>query len=115
MALKFVERTKEEKKQAEVEVGSAIDVDIGRPISPNVLSQLGDDIYKIVNYGPIVLIVLRYSSYSWYEPATAILKEFYNSVDREPPEWIDLLAEQTIVQETSEEKQFELRGYIIIV
>jgi hypothetical protein len=77
------------------------------------LKTLGDFVATYVLKHPE--LILRYSSYSWYEPATAILKEFYNSVDREPPAWIDLLAEQTIVQETSEEKQFELRGYIIIV
>jgi hypothetical protein len=43
---------------------------------------------------------------------TTILKEFYKSVDRDPPEWIDLIAEQTIVEELSEERQFELRGFL---
>jgi hypothetical protein len=54
-----------------------------------------------------------YSSYSWYDPATLILKEFYKAAGRdELPEWLDLIAEQTIVQETQEERSFELIGFL---
>ena len=56
--------------------------------------------------------ILKYSSYVWYEPATTILKAFYRSVDIEPPAWIDLVAEQTIVKEVGEEKQLEFRGFL---
>ena len=56
--------------------------------------------------------ILKYSSYAWYEPATTILKEFYRSVDKDPPAWIDLIAEQTIVKEVGEEKQLEFRGFL---
>lgn len=74
------------------------------------LKVLGDFVARYVIEHPE--LILKYSSYSWYEPATIILKEFYKSVDKEPPSWIDLVAEQTIVKEVSEEKQFELRGFL---
>jgi hypothetical protein len=74
------------------------------------LKVLGDFVARYVIDHPE--LILKYSSYSWYEPATIILKEFYKSVDIEPPTWIDLIAEQTIVQEVSEESQFEIRGFL---
>jgi hypothetical protein len=73
------------------------------------LKMLGDFVIRYVIEHPE--IILRYSSYSWNERATTILKEFYKSVDREPPEWVNLVAEQTLVQEVGEERQFELRGF----
>ena len=62
-------------------------------------------------------LVTEYSSYSWHETATTILKEFYKAAGREDnsndiPAWLDLIAEQTIVQETQEESSFELRGFL---
>ena len=73
------------------------------------LKTLGDFVARYVMEHPEIL---KYSSYSWNERATTILKEFYRSVDVEPPTWTDLIAEQTIVQEVSEERQFELRGFL---
>ena len=73
------------------------------------LKTLGDFVARYVIEHPEIL---KYSSYSWNERATTILKEFYKSVDVEPPTWIDLIAEQTIVQEVSEERQFEIRGFL---
>jgi len=74
------------------------------------LKTLGDFVTRYVIEHPDT--VLRYSSYSWHERGTTILKELYKSVDKEPAEWIDLIAEQTIVQEVNEERQFELRGFL---
>jgi hypothetical protein len=73
------------------------------------LKPLGDFVARYIIEHPEIL---KYSSYSWYDHATIILKEFYKSVDKEPPAWIDLIAEQTIVKEVSEERQFELRGFL---
>lgn len=73
------------------------------------LKVLGDFVAMYVIEHPDIL---KYSSYLWYEPAATILKEFYKSVDEEPPEWIDLIAEQTVVKEVREEKQLELRGFL---
>ena len=73
------------------------------------LKTLGDFVARYVIEHPEIL---KYSSYSWNERATTILKEFYKSVDVEPPTWIHLIAEQTIVQEVSEERQFEIRGFL---
>jgi hypothetical protein len=74
------------------------------------LRTLGDFVARYVIEHPD--LILGYSSHLWYEPATIILKEFYKSVDLKPPDWIDLLAEQTLVKESSEETQFELRGFL---
>jgi hypothetical protein len=74
------------------------------------LKTLGDFVARYIIEHPE--IILRYSSYSWNECATAILKELYRSVGKEPAEWIDLIAEQTIVKEVSEEKQLEFRGFL---
>ena len=73
------------------------------------LKPLGDFVAHYIIEHPEIL---NYSSYSWDEHATIILKEFYKSVDAEPPEWIDFIAEQTIVQEVGEERQFEIRGFL---
>ena len=56
--------------------------------------------------------ILKYSSYAWDEQARMILKEFYKSVDKDPPVWIDLIAEQTIIKEVGEENQLEFRGFL---
>ena len=75
-----------------------------------IFSVYGDFVASYVIKNPD--LVLGYSSYSWHEPATIILKEFYKSAGVEPPSWLDLLAEQTIIQEAKEERQFELRGFL---
>ena len=76
------------------------------------LSVYGDFVASYVIKNPE--LVLNYSSYSWHEPAITILKEFYKAAGvTEPPEWLNLLAEQTIVQEAKEERQFELRGFLL--
>jgi hypothetical protein len=62
--------------------------------------------------------LIHYSSFLWHEPATKILKEFYKSagiyddVPQQLPSWLDLLQEQTVVQEAREEKHFELVGFL---
>jgi hypothetical protein len=75
-----------------------------------IVSVYGDFVASNVIKNPD--LILGYSSYTWHEPATIILKEFYRSTGVEPSEWLDLLAEQTIVQEAKEERQFELRGFL---
>lgn len=75
-----------------------------------MLAVYGDFVASCVIKDP--QLVLSYSSYAWHEPATMILKKFYESADITPPSWLDLLAEQTIVQEAEEERQFELRGFL---
>ena len=72
-----------------------------------IVSVYGDFVSSYVIKNPD--LILGYSSYTWHEPATIILKEFYRSTGVEPSEWLDLLAEQTIVQEAKEERQFELQ------
>jgi hypothetical protein len=59
--------------------------------------------------------LIHYSSFQWHEPATRILKEFYRSAgidDAQLPSWLDLLQEQTVVQEAREERHFELVGFL---
>ena len=75
-----------------------------------IVSVYGDFVASYVIKNPD--LILGYSSYTWHEPATIILKEFYKSAGVEPSKWLDLLAEQTIVREAKEERQFELRGFL---
>jgi hypothetical protein len=73
------------------------------------LKTLGDFTTSYVSENPEIL---TYSSYTWHEAATKILKAFYASVGKGAPTWIDLVAEQNLVLEAGEEKQFELRGFL---
>ena len=41
-----------------------------------------------------------------------ILKEFYKAVGKEPSSWLKLVTEQSAVQESNEEKHFELVGFL---
>ena len=74
------------------------------------LKTLGDFVAGYVIKHPE--IVLKYSSSLWHERSVIVLTEFYKSVSKEPPAWIDLIAEQTMVKEASEERQFEIRGFL---
>lgn len=73
------------------------------------LGVLGNFVAKFIIEHPAIL---RYSSYSWNDCAVKILQEFYKSVGLEAPDWINLIAPQTIVEEASEECQFEIRGFL---
>jgi hypothetical protein len=56
--------------------------------------------------------VLGFKDSLWHKPGEIILKEFYKSVGKEHPAWVDLVAEQSAVQESNEEKHFELVGFL---
>jgi hypothetical protein len=101
--------TEDEKKDYEAWMNDVIDP-ITNKSRRERLSVYGDFVASYVIRYPELII--GYSSFSWHEPSTEILKEFYRSVNIEPPSWLDLLAEQTIVQEAKEERQFELRGFL---
>jgi hypothetical protein len=73
------------------------------------LGVLGDFVSRYVFEHPEVL---RYSSYSWNEYAIKIIEEFFNAAGIQAPDWINLIAPQTIVEEASEERQFEIRGFL---
>jgi hypothetical protein len=57
-------------------------------------------------------LVLAFKDSLWHKPGEIILKEFYRAVGKEPPTWIELVAEQSAVQESNEEKHFELVGFL---
>ena len=71
--------------------------------------MLGNFVTKFIIERPAIL---RYSSYSWNECAIKIIAEFYKAVGVQAPDWINLIAHQTIVEEVSEERQFEIRGFL---
>jgi hypothetical protein len=56
--------------------------------------------------------VLEFKDSLWHKPGEIILKEFYKSVSKEPPAWHEFIAEQRAVQESNEEKHFELVGFL---
>jgi hypothetical protein len=57
-------------------------------------------------------LVLEFKDSLWYKPGEVILKELYRAVGKEPPVWIELIAEQSAIQESNEEKHFELVGFL---
>jgi adenylate cyclase len=56
--------------------------------------------------------VLDFKDSLWHKPGETILKEFYKSAGKEPPAWLELVAEQNAVQESNEEKHFDLVGFL---
>ena len=74
------------------------------------LGVLGDFAAKyIIEHADLVL---DFKDSLWHKPGETILKEFYKSVGKEPPAWLELVAEQSAVQESNEEKHFELVGFL---
>jgi hypothetical protein len=57
-------------------------------------------------------LVLGFKDSLWHIPGETILREFYKAAGKEPPTWIELVAEQSAVQESNEEKHFELVGFL---
>lgn len=100
--------TEEEKKNYEAWMNE-VDPITGKSTRQK-LSVFGDFIASYVIKHPE--LILEYRSYSWHESATLILKEFYKCANIQPPSWLDLLHEQTIIQEAKEESQFELSGFL---
>ncbi|HET6715917.1 MAG TPA: hypothetical protein VFG90_02215, partial [Nitrososphaeraceae archaeon] len=56
--------------------------------------------------------VLEFKDFQWFKPGEIILREFCKSAGKEPPAWLELVAEQSAVQESNEEKHFELVGFL---
>lgn len=74
------------------------------------LGVLGDFAAKYIIEHPDS--VLEFKDFQWYKPGEIILREFYKSVGKEPPAWLELVAEQNAVQESNDEKHFELVGFL---
>jgi hypothetical protein len=74
------------------------------------LGVLGDFAAKYITEHPD--LVLDFKDSLWHKPGEMILKEFYKSADKEPPAWLELVAEQSAVQESNEEKHFDLLGFL---
>ena len=74
------------------------------------LGVLGDFAVKYIIEHPD--LVLEFKDSLWYKPGETILKEFYKSCGKEPPAWLEFVAEQSAVQESNEEKHFELVGFL---
>jgi hypothetical protein len=74
------------------------------------LGVLGDFAAKYITEHPD--LVLDFKDSLWHKPGETILKEFYKSAGKEPPAWLELVAEQNAVQESNEEKHFELVGFL---
>jgi hypothetical protein len=127
VAMQFFKEEKwsdEEKKSYELWMNEAINAN--GESRKEKLRVYGDFVASYVIKHPEVI---HYSSFLWYEPATKILKEFYKSagigteikieetridtdVQLQLPSWLDLLQEQTVVQEAREQKHFELVGFL---
>jgi len=74
------------------------------------LGVLGDFAVKYIIEHPD--LVLGFKDSLWHKPGETILKEFYKATGKEPPSWLELVAEQSAVQESNEEKHFELVGFL---
>jgi hypothetical protein len=74
------------------------------------LGVLGDFAAKYITEHPD--LVLDFKDSLWHKPGEMILKEFYKLVGKEPPAWLEFVAEQNAVQESNEEKHFELVGFL---
>ena len=74
------------------------------------LGVLGDFAVKYIIEHPD--LVLGFKDSLWHKPGETILKEFYKAAGKEPPSWLELVAEQSAVQESNEEKHFELVGFL---
>jgi hypothetical protein len=74
------------------------------------LGVLGDISVKYITEHPD--LVLDFKDSLWHKPGEMILKEFYKSAGKEPPAWLELIAEQNAVQESNEEKHFDLMGFL---
>jgi hypothetical protein len=74
------------------------------------LGVLGDFAAKYITEHPD--LVLDFKDSLWHKPGETILKEFYKSAGKEPPAWLELVAEQNAVQESNEEKHFDLVGFL---
>jgi hypothetical protein len=74
------------------------------------LGVLGDFAAKYIIEHPA--LVLEFKDFQWHKPGEMILKEFYKAAGKEPPAWLELVAEQSAVQESNEEKHFELVGFL---
>jgi hypothetical protein len=74
------------------------------------LGILGDFAAKYIIEHPD--LVLGFKDSLWYKPGEIILTEFYKTVGKERPAWIEHIAEQSAIQESNEEKHFELVGFL---
>ncbi|CAN5303793.1 hypothetical protein BH18THE2_BH18THE2_26080 [soil metagenome] len=74
------------------------------------LGVLGDFVAKYIIEHPD--LVLGFKDSLWHKPGEIILREFYKAAGKEPPSWIELVAEQSAVQDSNEEKHFELVGFL---
>lgn len=74
------------------------------------LGVLGDFTAKYVIEHPG--LVLGFKDSLWYKPGEIILSEFYKAAGKQPPVWLEFVAEQSAIQESNEEKHFELVGFL---
>jgi hypothetical protein len=74
----------------------------------DILGTLGDFAAKyVIDHSDIL------ATKQWEDIAKVILTEFYNAGGKEPPSWLDYLVEQKVIEESSEETHFELRGFFV--
>ena len=81
----------------------------------NILEVFGDFIARYVIVKPIKPEEsILFSDKSYEDMAKEILTEFYKSVGKNKPEWVDRIFEQrSIVEENTEQAYFELRGFLM--
>lgn len=74
------------------------------------LGVLGDFAARYIIENPG--LALDFKDSLWHKPGEVILREFYKAAGKEPPIWIEFVAEQSAVRESNEEKHFELVGFL---
>ena len=48
----------------------------------------------------------------WDDVGKTIISEFYKSVGKSPPEWIDLIEKENVIEQSNDETYFGLRGFL---
>ena len=48
----------------------------------------------------------------WDDVAKTIISEFYKSIGISPPEWINLIEKENVIEQSNDETYFGLRGFL---
>ena len=70
------------------------------------LGTLGDFAAKYIIADPNIL------KKRWDDVGKTIISEFYKSVGKAPPEWLDLIEKENVIEQSNDETYFGLRGFL---
>ena len=70
------------------------------------LGTLGDFAAKYIIADPNIL------KKRWDDVGKTIISEFYKSIGISPPEWINLVEKENVIEQSNDETYFGLRGFL---